>query len=119
LFSADLSGADLSEADLSDADLRSADLGSADLSYTTLSGTYIFETNLRGADLSDANTSEADLSNARGLTKETLDQDHAIRVNEQVAGFREKGSAEVAFRVSMKEGKVNFTARALRGIEEK
>ena len=35
-------------------------------------------------------------------------------IKTQVAGLREKGSAEVAFRVAMKDGKVNFTARGLR-----
>jgi len=29
--------------------------------------------------------------------------------------LKEKGSPEVAFRVAVKDGKVNFTARALRG----
>ena len=37
-------------------------------------------------------------------------------VKTQVAGLKEKGSPEVAFRVAMKDGKVNFTARALRGV---
>lgn len=37
-------------------------------------------------------------------------------VKGQVATMKEKGSPEVAFRVAMKDGKVNFTARALRGI---
>ena len=36
-------------------------------------------------------------------------------IKTQVAGLKEKGSPEVAFRVSMKDGKVNFTARALHG----
>jgi hypothetical protein len=36
-------------------------------------------------------------------------------IKTQVATFRDKGSDEVAFRVSMKDGKVAFTARALRG----
>ena len=36
-------------------------------------------------------------------------------VRTQVAGLKELGSPEVAFRVSIKDGKVNFTARALRG----
>ena len=36
-------------------------------------------------------------------------------IKTQVAGLKEKGSAEVAFRVAVKDGKVNFTARALRG----
>jgi hypothetical protein len=40
-------------------------------------------------------------------------------IKTQVAGLKEKGSAEVAFRVAMKDGKVNFTARALRGIQKK
>ena len=39
-------------------------------------------------------------------------------IKAQVAGLKEKGSAEVAFRVAVKDGKVNFTARALKGIEE-
>ena len=39
-------------------------------------------------------------------------------IKTQVAGLKEKGSAEVAFRVAVKDGKVNFTARALKGIEE-
>jgi hypothetical protein len=38
-------------------------------------------------------------------------------VKTQVATFREKGSSEVAFRVSMKDGKVAFTARAMRGTK--
>jgi hypothetical protein len=40
-------------------------------------------------------------------------------IKTQVSGLREKGSPEVAFRVAMKDGKVNFTARALRGIKNK
>jgi hypothetical protein len=36
----------------------------------------------------------------------------------QVATLKEKGSPEVAFRVAMKGGKVNFTARALKGIRK-
>ena len=39
-------------------------------------------------------------------------------IKTQVAGLKDKGSAEVAFRVAMKDGKVNFTARALRGIKD-
>ena len=39
-------------------------------------------------------------------------------IKTQVAGLKEKGSSEVAFRVSMKDGKVNFTARALRGVRD-
>lgn len=39
-------------------------------------------------------------------------------IKTQVAGLKDKGSPEVAFRVAMKDGKVNFTARALRGIKK-
>ena len=37
-------------------------------------------------------------------------------IKTQVAGLKEKGSPEVAFRVAVKDGKVNFTARALKGV---
>ena len=36
-------------------------------------------------------------------------------IRAQVRAFRERGSPEVAFRVALKEGKVAFTARAMRG----
>lgn len=36
-------------------------------------------------------------------------------VKEQVKQLKEKGSAEVAFRVAMKDGKVSFTARGTKG----
>jgi len=36
-------------------------------------------------------------------------------IKTQVATFKEKGSQEVAFRVALKDGKVAFTARAMRG----
>jgi hypothetical protein len=39
-------------------------------------------------------------------------------IRTQVAGLKEKGSPEVAFRVSMKDGKVNFTARAVKGTKK-
>ena len=39
-------------------------------------------------------------------------------VKSQVKKLRENGSAEVAFRVAVKGGKVNFTARALKGAKE-
>jgi hypothetical protein len=32
--------------------------------------------------------------------------------------LRQAGSPEVAFRVAVKDGKVNFTARALKGVVE-
>ena len=38
----------------------------------------------------------------------------AALVKDQVSKLRESGSAEVAFRVAVKEGKVNFTARAMK-----
>jgi hypothetical protein len=37
-------------------------------------------------------------------------------IKTQVSTLKEKGSPEVAFRVAMKDGKVNFTARALKGV---
>ncbi len=39
-------------------------------------------------------------------------------VKTQVLKMKESGGNEVAFRVAVKDGKVNFTARALRGAEE-
>jgi hypothetical protein len=38
-------------------------------------------------------------------------------IKTQVAGLKEKGSPEVAFRVAVKDGKVNFTARAMKGAQ--
>jgi hypothetical protein len=37
-------------------------------------------------------------------------------IKTQVSTLKEKGSPEVAFRVAVKDGKVNFTARALKGV---
>ena len=42
----------------------------------------------------------------------------AALVKNQVAQFKESGSPEVAFRVAVKDGKVNFTARGLKGGSE-
>jgi hypothetical protein len=39
-------------------------------------------------------------------------------VKQQVHKLKEKGGEEVAFRVAMKDGKVAFTARALKGAKE-
>jgi hypothetical protein len=39
-------------------------------------------------------------------------------VRNQVKKLRESGSPEVAFRVAVKDGKVNFTARALKGTKD-
>ena len=39
-------------------------------------------------------------------------------VKNQVKKLRDSGSAEVAFRVAVKDGKVSFTARALKGVKE-
>ena len=40
-------------------------------------------------------------------------------IKTQVHGLKEKGSPEVAFRVAVKDGKVNFPARGLRGFKER
>jgi hypothetical protein len=42
----------------------------------------------------------------------------AALVKDQVTKLRETGSPEVAFRVAMKEGKVNFTVRAMKHENE-
>ena len=42
----------------------------------------------------------------------------AALVKDQVTKLRGTGTAEVAFRVAIKEGKVNFTVRGLKGPEE-
>lgn len=39
----------------------------------------------------------------------------AALVKDQVSKLRDSGNAEVAFRVAVKDGKVNFTARGLKG----
>jgi hypothetical protein len=39
-------------------------------------------------------------------------------VKDQVTRLRDTGSPEVAFRVALKDGKVNFTARGLKGAPE-
>jgi len=39
-------------------------------------------------------------------------------VKSQVNKLRQSGSPEVAFRVAVKDGKVSFTARALKGVDE-
>src|SRR5438034_828288 len=39
-------------------------------------------------------------------------------VKGQVKKLKSSGTSEVAFRVSVKDGKVNFTARALKGVKE-
>jgi hypothetical protein len=39
-------------------------------------------------------------------------------VKTQVKKLRDSGSPEVAFRVAVKDGKVNFTARGLKGVSE-
>ena len=39
-------------------------------------------------------------------------------VKGQVQKLREAGSTEVAFRVAVKDGKVNFTARGLKGVQD-
>jgi hypothetical protein len=44
-------------------------------------------------------------------------QRFAELVKNQVAKLKASGNAEVAFRVAVKDGKVNFTARAMKGAE--
>ena len=39
-------------------------------------------------------------------------------VKSQVKKLRDSGSPEVAFRVAVKDGKVNFTARGLKGVQD-
>ncbi len=45
-------------------------------------------------------------------------QKFADLVKGQVNKLQQAGSTEVAFRVAIKDGKVNFTARALKGVKE-
>ena len=45
-------------------------------------------------------------------------QKFADLVKNQVNKLRQAGSSEVAFRVAVKDGKVNFTARAMKGVVE-
>jgi len=42
----------------------------------------------------------------------------AALVKNQVTKLKEHGSGEVTFRVAVKDGKVNFTARAMKGTKE-
>jgi hypothetical protein len=42
----------------------------------------------------------------------------AALVKDQVTKLRDSGSPEVAFRVALKDGKVNFTVRGLKGSGE-
>jgi hypothetical protein len=62
----------------------------------------------------------ASLAEARRQSGEEAVPFHkfADLVKTQVDGLKEQGSAEVAFRIALKDGKVNFTARALRGRSE-
>ena len=39
-------------------------------------------------------------------------------VKKQVKKLRKAGTPEVAFRVAVKDGKVSFTARALKGVKK-
>ena len=60
------------------------------------------------------------LAEARREVGEDLVPFHkfADLVKGQVTKLRQKGSPEVAFRVAVKDGKVSFTARALKGASE-
>ncbi len=42
----------------------------------------------------------------------------AALVRQQVSQIKKKGAQEVAFRLAMRNGKINFTARALRGVSK-
>jgi hypothetical protein len=57
------------------------------------------------------------LMDARRQTGEEVVPFHrfAALVKDQVSKLRESGTAEVAFRVAVKDGKVNFTVRSLKG----
>jgi hypothetical protein len=55
----------------------------------------------------------ADARRAAGLDDVPFDK-FADLVRSQVARLKEKGSREVAFRVSVKDGKVSFTARPMK-----
>jgi uncharacterized protein YjbI with pentapeptide repeats len=74
LGGADLRGANLSAANLSAANLNLANLSGADLREAYLSNAFLSEVDLSGADLRGANLSGADLSEAKGTTKEQLEQ---------------------------------------------
>jgi hypothetical protein len=55
----------------------------------------------------------------RGVGEEALPfHKFADLVKDQVSKLKEKGSPEVAFRVAVKDGKVNFTVRGLKGSNE-
>jgi hypothetical protein len=60
------------------------------------------------------------LMDARRQTGEDVVPFHkfAALVKDQVSKLRDTGSPEVAFRVAMKDGKVNFTVRGLKGASE-
>ena len=57
------------------------------------------------------------LMEARRSTGEEVVPFHRFAglVKEHVAKLRQAGTAEVAFRVALKDGKVNFTVRGLKG----
>src|SRR5829696_4889647 len=79
----DLSGANLLYADLRDADLRDADLRGANLNIARLRGADLrnadlTDANLRGADLRGAVLREANLRDAKGVTKNELDQAESL-----------------------------------------
>ena len=44
-------------------------------------------------------------------------QAFADLIKTQVSTFKKKGSGDVAFRVAVKQGKVAFTARAMKGLD--
>src|SRR5215208_2203937 len=83
LSGANLLYADLSEADLRDADLRGANLNIARLRGADLRNADLTDANLRGADLRGAELRgavlrEANLRDAKGVTKNELDQAESL-----------------------------------------
>ena len=53
---------------------------------------------------------------ARPVSQKAID--HYSVVLGQVTKLKNAGGSEVAFRVAVKDGKVSFTARALKGVDE-
>ena len=51
----------------------------------------------------------------RGIGEEVVPFQFAALVKDQVSKLRDSGTGEVAFRVAVKDGKVNFTVRGLKG----
>ncbi len=74
LFRAKLQEANLPFAQLEGADLIDANLQGANLNGANLQGAYLGGAKLQGADLNGANLQGANLTEAKGLTREQLDE---------------------------------------------